>query len=401
MTVVVTGLGIVSSVGQTIHTAWNNITAGISGMRPVPPGQYQVSRSTKTGHIADFVLDQCFDRRWINKTDRHVQLALNATQQAVAHSGLDLSAEHMSRVHTVVGTCAGGYDSIAKNIARTNEGDPSLPNFIPGHINNMMSAYINMHYGIQGSGLCVAGACAAGNQAIAVAAMLIETGQADVVITGASDSWLHDVVVSGFESLGALSFDDQLPRPFDQNRSGFAISEGAGILILESEQHARNRRANILAKVSGYGFSSDAYHPTSPEPSGAVVESMIRAALGRAGLNVSDIDYINAHATGTVIGDRVECQTLFRVFGADPLLGSTKSMTGHSIGSSSAIEAVISVMALTNGAVPGTVNLDQVDPQCPGNHLRQSIDHPVFHVLSNSFGFGGTNGVVIFSRFDQ
>ena len=401
MNVVVTGTGVCTSLGQTVDQLWDNVVSGVSGIVPLPDNFYNVSKTTRAGYIKNFSLSQDFDPRWRAKTDRHIHLALNAASCAVKQSGIDFLSVNPSRVHTVVGTCAGGYDSIARNFERVSNNEKVLPNFIPGHINNMMGAYINMHYGIQGSGLCVAGACAAGNQAIAVAAMLIETGQADVVITGASDSWLHDVVVSGFESLGALSFDDQLPRPFDQNRSGFAISEGAGIMILESEQHARNRGANILAKVSGYGFSSDAYHPTSPEPSGAVVESMIRGALDRAGLNASDIDYINAHATGTVIGDRVECQTLFRIFGADPLISSTKSMTGHSIGSSSAIEAVISVMALTNGAVPGTVNLDQVDPECPGNHVRQSIDHPVFHVLSNSFGFGGTNGVVIFSRFDQ
>ena len=255
-----------------------------------------------------------------------------------------------------------------------------------------------MHYGIQGSGLCLAGACAAGNQAIALAAMLIETGQADVVITGASDSWLSDVVVSGFESLGALSFSDTMPRPFDVARDGFAISEGAGVIVLENETHARSRGANILAYLSGHGISSDAYHPTAPEPSGAVVERMVRHALKKANLDHTNIDYINAHATGTPVGDKVECQTLYRVFGDRPYISSTKSMTGHSIGSSSALEAVISVMCLQTGVIPATINLSDRDPECPGTHVSETLTADVKHVLSNSFGFGGTNGVLIFSK---
>lgn len=401
MSVVVTGLGVCTSLGQTVDQFWYNIINGNSGMVELPENFYKISKTTKAGYIENFKLNQVFDPRWRVKTDRHIHLALNATADAVAHSGIDFSTLDPSRVHTVIGTCAGSYDSVSKNIDRANSGEKVLPNFIPGHINNMISAYINMHYNIQGSGLCVNGACAAGNQAIALATMLIETNQADVVITGASDSWLSDVAVGGFESLGALSMSSVLPRPFDQDRSGFAISEASGIIILESSAHATGRRANILAQISGYGFGSDAYHPTSPEPGGVVVERMINQALAKAKINANEIGYINAHATGTIIGDRIECQTLSRVFQNTPYISSTKSMTGHSIGSSSAIEAVVSIMVLNAGVVPGTTNLINIDPLCPGQHLLSSIDHTVNHVLSNSFGFGGTNGVVIFSRFDQ
>lgn len=397
MKIAITGTGTVNCVGNSVQESWDRIVHGVSGITAVDTGTYKVSRSTKTGHIKDFALSAAFDRRWINKTDRHIQLALNATEQAVTQSGLDFGNMDPSRSHTVIGTCAGSYESITKNIARINEGDPALPNFIPGHINNMTSAYINMHYGIQGSGLAMAGACAAGNQAVAVAAMLIETGLADVVITGASDSWLSDVVVSGFESLGALSFDAVLPRPFDRERSGFAISEGAGILILESEQHAQQRGANILAYLSGYAMSSDAYHPTSPEPSNTVLSRTVNQALAKAQLNADQIDYINMHATGTKIGDSVECQGMMQVFGNRPFVSSTKSMHGHSIGSSSAIEAVMCVMALQNNVVPATINLADIDPACPGNHVTASMETPVDHVLTNSFGFGGTNGILILS----
>ena len=352
MRIAVTGLGVVSCIGNDLPTFWSNITEGQTGIRAVPEQTYQVIKTKKTGHVANFSLSKTFDRRWSNKTDRHVQFALNATEQAVIHSGLDFNQVDVSRVHTILGTCAGSYESIVKNQQDLNDGYPVRPNFIPGHINNMMSAYINMHYGIQGSGLCLAGACAAGNQAIAVASMMIETGQADVVITGASDSWLSEVAVGGFESLGALSFADVLPRPFDSARDGFAISEGAGVLILESEQHARKRNANILAYLTGYGISSDAYHPTSPEPNGQVVVNMIHRALQKSNIAADQIDYINAHATGTAIGDRVECQTLSKVFGNRPFISATKSMTGHSIGSTSAIEAIVSVLSIKNNCIP-------------------------------------------------
>lgn len=398
MKLAITGIGIVSCIGSSAEETWYNVTNSISGIQPVPKSTYKVSKTSKTGHIKDFTLSKTFDRRWVVKTDRHVQLALNAVEQAVVQSGLDFNVLDPTRIHTVVGTCAGSYESIIKNVTRINEGDASLPNFIPGHINNMISAYINMHYGIQGSGLCIAGACAAGNQSITVASMLIETGQADVVICGASDSWLSDVVVSGFESLGALSFDDTMPRPFDVDRSGFAISEGAGIIVLESIEHAQRRGANILAYLSGYAISSDAYHPTSPEPTNQILIRTINQALNKSKLNASQIDYINMHATGTKIGDASECQGIEQVFGHRPWISSTKSMTGHSIGSSSAIEAVISVLCLQNNVVPATVNLENIDINCPGNHATSTVQKSISHVLSNAFGFGGTNGILIFSK---
>jgi len=262
----------------------------------------------------------------------------------------------------------------------------------------MMSAYINMHWGIEGSGLGISGACAAGSQAISIGAMLIETGQADVVLCGASDSWLSELTISGFESLGALSYSDIMPRPFDQSRDGFAISEGSAIIVLESVEHARVRNANILAMLSGYGISNDAYHPTSPNPEGRAFLRMAGQALSKAGVSTDDIDYINAHATATKIGDKVECQNLYKLFHDRPFISSTKSMTGHSIGSTSAIEAVISILSVKNNVVPGTINLDSIDPECPGKHVKETIKHTVNHVVSTSFGFGGTNGILVFSK---
>jgi 3-oxoacyl-[acyl-carrier-protein] synthase II len=398
MKIAITGLGVISCCGNEINEFWSNISNGISGIRPITKYTPTVINTKKVGEVRDFTLDSTFDSRWNNKTDTHIKFALNATKQAVDQSGLEIDKLDPHRIQTIIGTTGGCYEFIIKNQERINVGKPAVPNFISGHINNMPSAYINMHYGIHGGGLGISGACAAGNQSIAIAAMMIETGQADVVICGASDSWLSELTISGFESIGALSYAETLPRPYDKNRDGFAISEGAAILILESEEHAYRRNANILAYLSGYGISSDAYHPTSPHPTGEPFVRMIRDTLYRANLNSDDIDYINAHATGTPIGDIAECKGFNTVFGTKPFISSTKSMTGHSIGSTSAIEAVISVLALQNQTIPATINLDTIDPECVGNHVTETIQHQVNHIVSNSFGFGGTNGILVFSK---
>lgn len=398
MTIAITGLGVVSCCGNDVTTLWENISNGRTGIKPITKFNPQVVQSKQLGEVRNFVLDSVFDARWNSKTDTHIQYALNAAKQAVDQSGLDFDLLDTSRVHTVIGTTGGSYNFIIRNQERINQGKAAMPNFIPGHINNMSAAYINMHYGIHGSGLGISGACAAGNQSIAIGSMLIETGQADVVIVGASDSWLSELTISGFESLGALSYDDILPRPFDCDRSGFAISEGAGILVLESMDHAYRRNADILATLSGYAMSSDAYHPTSPDPTGNTFVNMARTALYKARLTQDQISYVNAHATGTVLGDRAECSAIQQAFANDPYVSSTKSMTGHSIGSTSAIEAVICVQALVHQQIPGTINLERIDPSCPGKHVTETIDAQLKHVVSNSFGFGGTNGLIVFSK---
>lgn len=399
MKIAITGMGIVSCCGNTVNDLWDNIINGVSGIRPLTKFIPSVIKTRKVGEVQNFSLDSIFDSRWSHKTDTHIQFALNATKQAIEQSGLEIEKLDPHRIQTIIGTTGGSYEFIVKNQERIDAGKPALPNFISGHINNMPSAYINMHYGIHGGGLGISGACAAGNQSIAIAAMMIETGQADVVICGASDAWLSEVVISGLESTGALSYSDVLPRPFDKNRDGFAISEGSGIIVLESAEHAQSRGADILAYLSGYGISSDAYHPTSPHPNGDPFVKMTNDILHRAKLNASDIDYINAHATGTRIGDIAECKMLNRVFSDNPFISSTKSMTGHSIGASSAIEAIICVMALKNKALPATININEIDDECIGNHLdNDSIQYMSTNIISNSFGFGGTNSLLVFAR---
>lgn len=397
MKIAVTGLGVVSCLGNSVDELWDNICQGNTGILPFE-FESDVIKTKKVGKVKNFILNPEFDARWKSKTDKHIQFALNATKQAIDQSGLNFESVDPGRVHTVIGTTAGGYDFIINNQKRIDAGKPCLPNFIPGHINNMMSSYINMHWGIEGSGLGISGACAAGSQAISVAAMLIETGQADVVVCGASDSWLSELTISGFESLGALSFNEVMPKPFDQFRDGFAISEGSAIIILESMEYAQSRNANVLAVLSGYGISNDAYHPTSPNPEGRAFLRMTDQAMNRAGISHNQVDYINAHATATKVGDAVECQNLFKIFKDNPFISSTKSMTGHSIGSTSAIEAVISILSVKNNIIPGTINLTNIDPLCPGKHVKETISHSINHAASTSFGFGGTNGILLFSK---
>lgn len=398
--IVVTGMGVVSCTGQNIDTLWSNIINGRSGITNHPNYPNAVIKSKKVGHIPDFVLDPVFNPRWKQKIDRHVQFGLNAAKQAIDQSGLEIKSMDPSRIHTVMGTCMGGYGFVEENLNRVHNNNPVLPGFLAGHVINMMSSYINMHYGIQGSGLAIGAACAGGNSALAVAAMMLETGLADVVVAGAGECWINDICIGGFESLGALSYDDIMPRPFDINRNGFAIAEGAGVLILETETHAKKRKADILCYMSGWGISSDADHPTSPAESGRAATNAINAALKKANLNAGDIDYINAHATGTKVGDSVECKMLYKIFKDRPYISATKSMHGHSIGSVSLIEAIISILSLKNNQVPGTVNLIDIDPECPGNHIKKSIDAELKHVVNNSFGFGGANAIVIFSKVE-
>lgn len=399
--VVVTGMGVVSCVGQDVDTFWNNVSNGVSGIKEHPESNYcnTVVKTKKVGHISNFKLDPVYNSRWSQKVERYVQFGLNAAKQAIDQSGLDISNLDPFRIHTVMGSCMGGYDFVKENLLRIEHGEKISPGFMSGHIVNMLSSYINMHYGIQGSGMVIAAACA-GNSSLSIAAMLIETGMADVVVAGASECWINDLCIAGFESISAMSPNDTM-RPFDVDRNGFAIGEGAGVLILESEEHARRRGADIICRLSGWGFSSDADHPTTPALDGLAATKAIQNTLAKARINATDIDYINAHATATQAGDPIETRTLYNVFGDKPYISATKSIHGHCIGASSLIESVISILSLTNNQVPGTVNLENIDHEkCPGNHVKQTIDTPINHVISNSFGFGGANAMVVFSKFE-
>jgi len=389
MKVAITGSGIVSCCGNSIDSFWTSVINGETGLATLTKFHDNTIKTSLVGEVKNFQLDQKFNVRTKTKTDNHIQYALSATDQAITQSGIDFKNPH--RIHTVIGTCSGSYNFISDAI--TNP--PVQPYFLTGSLNNMIASYINMHYGILGSGIVLNGACASGSQAIAIGSMLIETGQADIVIVGGSEDWIHPLPIAGLESLRALTFDPDGCKPFDENRSGFSISEGAGILILENEEHAKKRNANILAYLVGYGISNDATHPTSPKDDGSVTKHMIKDTLSRS--NINKIDYINAHATGTNIGDKVEAEVMFGIFEDIPYISSTKAITGHAIGAIGAIEAIIAVQTLQSQTLPATKNLKT--PNCPGNHvMHDSITTKVNTVLSSNFGFGGTNSVLVFSR---
>ena len=397
MRIAITGMGTVSCCGNTVQDLWNSVVAGKSGLGPLTRFQHKSIRTTTVGEVRDFALGEQFNTRVRTRTDRHIQYALAATDQAIAQSGLNFSQIDPYRISTVVGTCSGSYDYVADSIGHLQQNQSVAPSFLTGNLNNMISAYINMHWNILGSGLVVNGACASGAQAIILGAMMIETGQADIVIVGGSENWIHPLPIGGLESLRALTYDAQGCRPFDRGRSGFSLSEGAAILVLESAEHAYGRNADILAWLSGYGISSDADHPTSPRADGAVTSHMIKQSAYSAKVALDQIDYVNAHATGTAVGDKIESEVLYRLFDDKPYVSSTKAVTGHAIGAVGAMEAIISVKTITDQTIPLTTNL--VNSNCPGKHVvGQSIKTKIDNVLSNNFGFGGTNSALIFSK---
>jgi 3-oxoacyl-[acyl-carrier-protein] synthase II len=397
MKIAITGMGTVGCCGNTVEDLWTAVVAGKTGLGPLTRFQHETIRTTTVGEVRDFKLDEQFNPRVRTRTDRHIQYALAATDQAITQSGLNFSQIDPYRISTVIGTCSGSYDYVADSIVHLQQNRSVMPSFLTGSLNNMIAAYINMHWNILGSGLVVNGACASGAQAIIVGAMMIETGQADVVIVGGSENWIHPLPIGGLESLKALTYDPQGCRPFDQDRTGFSLSEGAAVLVLESAENAYRRNADILAWLSGYGISSDADHPTAPRADGTVTAHMIKQTTYRAGVSLNQIDYVNAHATGTIIGDKTESEVLHRLFDDKPYLSSTKAVTGHAIGAIGAMEAIISVKTIIEQTVPVTTNLMNTD--CPGKHvIGQSIKTKINNVLSNNFGFGGTNSALVFSK---
>lgn len=397
MRIAVTGMGVISCAGNTVEEFWHSVTTGQTGLGALTRFKHPKIITTTVGEVKNFELGEQFDSRTRTRTDLHIQYALSAADQAIIQSGLDFSQIDPYRTSTVIGTCSGSYDYINYAADSLHQNRPVTPSFLTGSLNNMISAFINMHWGILGSGLAINGACASGSQAIAVGAMLIETGQAEVVLVGGSENWIHPIPIGGLESLRALTYDTSGCRPFDRYRSGFSLSEGAAVLVLESAEHAWRRNADVLAWLSGYGVSSDADHPTAPRADGKSTTHMIKQAMYRARIPSDQIDYINAHATGTIIGDKIESEILFNIFGDKPYLSSTKGITGHSIGAVGAMEAIIAVKTVQDQIIPATFNLFTTD--CPGKHvLKQAIEQPVTNVLSNNFGFGGTNSALIFSR---
>jgi len=407
--VVVTGLGLVSPVGIGVEESWAALVAGKSGIGPITLFDASTFPTRIAGEVKGFDPTKFMDRKEARRNDRFIQFALAAAEMAMKDSGLDMAKEDPERMGAIVGAGIGGLGTIEEeHRVFLEKGVRKIgPFFIPSLIINLAPGQISLKYGMKGPNFSPVSACATGNHSIGDATLYIERGLADVMITGGCEATITPLGIGGFCAARALSERNDAPekasRPFDKNRDGFVAGEGSGLLILEEYERAKRRGAKIYAEVVGYGASADANHITSPAPEGEGGQRAMRMALGDAGVAPDQVGYVNTHGTSTPQGDVAECQAIAKVFGEHArkglMVSSTKSMTGHLLGAAGGLEAVVSVLALSRGVLPPTINVDEQDPQCPldviPNHAREAR---VDYAMSNSFGFGGTNAVLLFKR---
>ena len=407
--VVVTGLGAITPIGNTVPQMWESVKAGKCGIDKITLYDTTGRKVTLAGEVKSFVPEEILDKREVRKMDRYVQLAMVAAKEAMQDSGLMMENEDTTRCGCIVSSGIGGLGTIeaGERTGQEKGFDRVSPHFIPMVISNMAAGNIAIAYGFQGMCTCPVTACASGTNAIGDAFRQIRDGYADVMICGGSEASITPLGIGGFTSLKALCQADDPKRasiPFDKERSGFVMGEGAGILILEEYEHAVARGANIIAEVCGYGNTCDAHHVTAPRPDGVTQSAAIRQALDEAGYTSDDLLYINAHGTGTALNDVCETQAFKLALGEDAYkahISSTKGSTGHMLGAAGAVEAVASVLALKNGIVPPTAHLDEIEPECDLNYTPNTpVEAPLTIAISDSLGFGGHNGCVAFRRYD-
>jgi len=406
--VVVTGLGLVSPVGVGVQASWDALVAGRSGIGPITLFDASTFPTRIAGEVKDFDAGAFMDKKEARRNDRFIQFALAAAEMAMQDAGLDMAKEDPNQVGCIVGAGIGGLGTIEENakIFAAKGVRKISPFFIPSLIINLAPGQISLRYGMKGPNFSPVSACATGNHSIGDALLYIERGMADVIVAGGCESTITELGIGGFCAARAMSERNDAPqkasRPFDKDRDGFVAGEGAGILILEEYEHARKRGARIYAELCGYGATADANHVTSPAPEGEGGQRAMRMALRDAGLAPEAVGYVNTHGTSTPQGDVAECQAIGKVFGAASkqlCISSTKSMTGHMLGAAGGAEAVFSVMALHTGVVPPTINVEEQDPECPLDVTPNvAREKRLEAVLSNSFGFGGTNAVLCFKR---
>jgi 3-oxoacyl-[acyl-carrier-protein] synthase II len=407
--VVVTGLGIVCPVGIGVEESWRGIVAGKSGIGPITQFDASSFPTRIAGELKGFEPEKYMDKKEIRRNDRFIQLAMAAGEMAMKDSGLDMSREDPERIGAIVGAGLGGLDTLEgthklfleKGVKRIG------PFFIPSLIVNLAPGQLALKYGLKGPNYSPVSACATSNHSIGDAMMLIERGMADVMLTGGAEATITPLGIGGFCAARALSERNDAPekasRPFDKNRDGFVSGEGSGILVVEEYERAKKRGAKIYCELGGYGATADAYHITAPAPGGEGGARAMKMALADAGLNPEQVGYVNTHGTSTPQGDPAECQAVKKVFGEHAKRGlaisSTKSMTGHLLGAAGGVEAVFSVLALATGVLPPTINVEEQDPECDLDVIPNvAREKRVDAVLSNSFGFGGTNAVLCFKR---
>ena len=411
--VVVTGLGLLCGVGKTATEVWQQLLAGASGMGPIHGFDATGFPVTFAAEVKDFDPLNFVDKKEARKMGRFIHFAFAAVQEAMAQSGLRITEENADRVGVFIGSGIGGFEIIEREHSNLLQGGPRKisPFFIPATIVNMAAGQISIRYGAKGPISATATACATSANSIGDSVRMILHGDADVMIAGGSEAAVTPMSVGGFAAMRALSTRNDEPtkasRPFDKDRDGFVIGEGAGILILEELEFARKRGANILAEAIGYGMSADAYHMTGIAPEGQGAQRSMRAALRDAGVAPEAVGYVNAHATSTPAGDANESQAIEGVFGQHALGGklkisATKSRTGHLLGGAGGLEAGITVLALQEQVLPPTINLDNPDPECRLDYVpHKPVPHSFDVALSNSFGFGGINASLLFRRWTE
>jgi 3-oxoacyl-[acyl-carrier-protein] synthase II len=406
--VVVTGMGIISPVGNSLDLAWNNITEGVSGIEQITHFDTSDHSVTIAGEIRNFDVDQYLSKKDSRKMDPFMHYGIAAGMDAIKDSGLEITDENAERVGVYIGAGIGGIYGIQQTTETWKEKGARRisPFFVPSTIINMAGGHLSIMYGIKGPSFSAVTACSTATHNIGLAMRSIVYGEADVMICGGCEYATTPIAMGGFASAKALSTRNDQPhqasRPWDRDRDGFVLGDGAGVLVLEEYEHAKSRGAKIYAEVIGFGMSSDAYHMTSPSPGGEGAARCMVNAMKDAKINPDEIDYINAHGTSTPLGDKGESDAVksaLKEHAYKTAVGSTKSMTGHLLGAAGGVEAIFSVLSIRDNILPGTINLDNPDEGCDLDYIANvSRQSKVNIAMSNSFGFGGTNATVLFKK---
>ena len=407
--VVITGLGAVAPNGNNVDIFWSALVSGKSGIDSI--NSYDTTdHSVKiAGEVKNFNYEDHLERKESRKLDRFTIFALVAAKEAINNAKLDSSTLDPDRIGVILGSGVGGVATLIEqqNVILDRGPKRVSPHFVPKMIANIAAGHVAIRWNLKGPNQTIVSACASGTDSIGIALRLIQSGDADAIVTGGSEASVLPLTIAGFANMRALSTRNDDPkgasRPFDLDRDGFILGEGSGILVIETEEHAKSRNAPILAELAGYGASDDAYHVTQPSEGGAGGAKAMQHAIANAGLNPEDISYINAHGTSTPYNDKNESKAISTVFGkhANKIqVSSTKSMTGHLLGASGAVEAIASVKAIQEQIAPPTINYHTPDPECELNYIpNKAQSFEINSVMSNSFGFGGHNGVLVFKKY--
>ena len=406
--VVITGLGIVSPVGNNVNDAWANIINGVSGIAPITNIDTEIQAVKFGGAVKDFDVSKYLGPKEAKKMDIFIHYGMAAGIQAFEDSGIEVTDENAERIGVAIGAGIGGLTTIEKTADLFREKGPKRisPFFVPSSIINMVSGNMSIKFGLKGPNFAIVTACTTGTHNIGDASRIIEYGDADVMIAGGTEMSTTNCGLGGFAAARALSTRNDDPttasRPWDVDRDGFVLGDGAGVVVLEEYEHAKKRGAHIYGELTGYGMSSDAYHMTLPSKGGEGAARCMRNAMNNAGINPEQLDYINAHGTSTPAGDAAETEAAKLALGAHSkniVMSSTKSMTGHLLGAAGGIEAVFSTLAIRDQIAPPTINIFNQDPECDLDYAaNEAREMQITHAISNSFGFGGTNGSLVISK---